>query len=362
MENRFFDSPRILPTTGRRLKNMFRAIRVTVDDDAPKFSSTATLATDQLDVALGDGDVTIDVDYSSVNYKDALALTGKPGVIRTGALTAGIDLVGTVATSHSPDWSPGDQVVVNGWGMGESHNGGLAERARVKSEWLVALPASVSAARAAAIGTAGFTAMLSVLALEKNGVTGGEVLVTGASGGVGSVAIVLLSKLGYSVTASTGKDAEHDYLRGLGASRVIHRDELSAADGKPLQTQRWAAAIDSVGSSTLANVLAQVNYGGVVASCGLAQGADLPTTVMPFILRGVTLAGINSVFCPAPLRTQAWERLATDLDLDLLDSITRTVPLDGAIDAASEIMSGKSRGRVVVDVRSVDVRSVDVRS
>ena len=331
---------------------MFRAIRVAVNDDAPKFSSTATLVTDQLDGALADYDVTIDVDFSSVNYKDALALTGKPGVIRSGTLIAGIDLVGTVSASDSPLWSPGDRVIVNGWGIGETENGGLSERARVKAEWLVRLPSSLSAARAAAIGTAGFTAMLSVLALEKHGVTSGDVLVTGASGGVGSVAIVLLSKLGYMVTASTGKDAEHDYLRGLGASRVIHRDELSAADDKPLQTQRWAAAIDSVGSSTLANVLAQVNYGGVVASCGLAQGADLPTTVMPFILRGVTLAGINSVFCPAPVRAEAWQRLSTDLDLDLLDSITRTVPLDGAIEAASEIMAGRARGRVVVDVRS----------
>ena len=334
---------------------MFRAIRVSVAQNAPKFTSSAELVEDYVDGALPDYGVTVDVEHSSVNYKDALALTGKPGVIRSGPLIAGIDLVGTVAESASPHWAVGDKVLVNGWGIGESENGGLAERARVKAEWLVALPSSLSAARAAAIGTAGFTAMLSVLALEKNGITpasGGEVLVTGASGGVGSVAIVLLSKLGYSVVASTGKDAEHDYLRGLGASRVIHRDELSAADGKPLQTQRWAAAIDSVGSSTLANVLAQVNYGGVVASCGLAQGADLPTTVMPFILRGVNLAGINSVFCPAPLRRQAWQRLATDLDLNLLDSITRTVPLGGAIDAATEIMSGQSRGRVVVDVRS----------
>jgi len=333
---------------------MFRAIRVAVDEDAPTFISSASLETDLVDGALSDYDVTIDVDYSSVNYKDALALTGRPGVIRSGTLTAGIDLVGTVASSNSPDWKPGDQVIVNGWGIGESENGGLSERARVKPEWLVALPSHLSGARAAAIGTAGFTAMLSVLALEKNGVvpSSGEVLVTGASGGVGSVAIVLLSKLGYTVTASTGKDAEHDYLRGLGASRVIHRDELSGSDGKPLQTQRWAAAIDSVGSSTLANVLAQVNYGGTVASCGLAQGADLPTTVMPFILRSVTLAGINSVFCPAPLRAEAWKRLATDLDLDLLDSITRTVALDGAIDAASQIMAGNARGRVVVDVRS----------
>jgi len=332
---------------------MFRAIRVAVDADAPTFSSSATLETELVDASLSDYDVAIDVDYSSVNYKDALALTGRPGVIRSGTLTAGIDLVGTVASSNSPDWKPGDQVVVNGWGIGESENGGLSERARAKPEWLVALPSALSGARAAAIGTAGFTAMLSVLALEKNGVvpSSGDVLVTGASGGVGSVAIVLLSKLGYTVTASTGKDAEHDYLRGLGASRVIHRDELSAADGKPLQKQRWAAAIDSVGSSTLANILAQVNYGGTVASCGLAQGADLPTSVMPFILRSVTLAGINSVFCPAPLRAEAWQRLATDLDLDLLDSITRTVTLEGAIGAAEEIMAGNARGRVVVDVR-----------
>ena len=247
--------------------------------------------------------------------------------------------------------SSGEHVIVTGWGIGENTNGGLAERARVSPEWAVPLPAALSPARAAAIGTAGFTAMLAVLAIERNGGDGdGEVLVTGASGGVGSLAVALLAKLGYSVTASTGKSAEHDYLRSLGATTVIDRAELGER-GRPLQSQRWGAVVDSVGGNTLANAIAQTNYGGLVASCGLAQSADLPTTVMPFILRGVTLAGINSVFCPAPLREQAWARLASDLDLDLLDSLTTTVPLADAVAVAERIVRGEIRGRVVVDVQ-----------
>jgi acrylyl-CoA reductase (NADPH) len=324
---------------------MFRAIRVTESEG----ELSATVDDSLTDDDLGDGDVTIDVEYSSVNFKDGLALTGRPGIIAAPPLIAGIDLVGTVSASESERWSPGDRVLVNGWGIGEKFDGGLSERARAKADWLVALPEALSAQRAAAIGTAGFTAMLSVLALEKHGARG-TVLVTGATGGVGSIAIALLSRLGYEVTAATGKESEHDYLRSLGASSIIHRDELSGK-GKALQSQRWDAAIDSVGSHTLANVLAQVNYGGIVASCGLAQGPDLPATVMPFILRSVTLAGINSVYCPQPLREEAWSRLATDLDLDLLDSITATVPLDGAIAAAERIMAGGVRGRTVVDVR-----------
>lgn len=321
---------------------MFRAIVVTRPSDA---AATATLETDVTDDALGEGDVTVDVEYSSINFKDGLALTGRPGVIKAESLIAGIDLVGTVAGTH-------DRVLVNGFGIGENHPGGLSERARVKREWLVPLPEGLTARQAAAIGTAGFTAMLSVLAVERtlSPSDGGDVLVTGASGGVGSIAIALLSKLGYSVTASTGRADEHDYLRSLGAATVIDRAELGEP-GKPLQSQRWAAAVDSVGSHTLANVLAQANYGATVTACGLAQGADLPATVMPFILRGVSLVGINSVYCPLPLRVEAWRRLARDLDLDLLDSLTASVGLDGAIGVAEAIMQGSVRGRTVVDVR-----------
>jgi acrylyl-CoA reductase (NADPH) len=326
---------------------MFRAIVVKKPSDAP---ATAALETGVDDSALGEGDVEIDVEYSSINYKDGLALTGRPGVIKADSLIAGIDLVGVVRAGSA---TVGDRVIVNGFGIGENHPGGLSERARVKSEWLVPLPEGLSATRAAAIGTAGFTAMLSVLAIEKtlSPADGGEVLVTGASGGVGSLAIALLAGLGYSVTASTGRASEHDYLRSLGAAHVIDRAELGEP-GKPLQSQRWAAAVDSVGSHTLANVLAQANYGATVTTCGLAQGADLPATVMPFILRGVTLAGINSVYCPLPLRQEAWRRLARDLDLELLDSLTTSVGLDSAIDVAQAILAGEVRGRTVVDVRA----------
>lgn len=322
---------------------MFRAIVVTRPSDAP---ATAALETDVSDDALGDGDLIVDVEYSSINYKDGLALTGRPGVIKAERLIAGIDLVGTIAGTD-------DRVIVNGFGIGESHPGGLAERARVKSEWVVPLPDGLTARQAAAIGTAGFTAMLSVLAVERSLAPsdGGDVLVTGASGGVGSIAIALLAKLGYSVTASTGRADEHDYLRSLGATTVIDRAELGEP-GKPLQSQRWAAAIDSVGSHTLANVLAQAGYGATVTACGLAQGADLPASVMPFILRAVSLVGINSVYCPLEQRTEAWRRLALDLDLDLLDSLTTSVGLGEAVDVAQAIMRGEVRGRTVVDVRA----------
>jgi len=325
---------------------MHRAIVVSREPEAH-----ADLVTDRADAPLRENEVRIDVEYSSINFKDGLALTGRPGVIQADGLVAGIDLVGTVAEG-SGGWAAGDRVLVNGFGIGEKHNGGLAERAVVDADWLVPLPEAISPRRAAAIGTAGFTAMLSVLAVEKSLAPGGdgEVLVTGASGGVGSVAVALLSRLGYRVTASTGRADEHGYLRSLGATEVVDRATLSEP-GKPLQTQRWAAAVDSVGSHTLANVLAQTTYGGVVAACGLAQGADLPATVMPFILRGVTLAGINSVYCPMPLRREAWNRLATDLDLDLLDSLTASVGLDGAIGVAEQIMQGRVRGRTVVSVK-----------
>ena len=320
----------------------FRGWRVAVAADAPKYTARVELVTDWADDALGIEGLLVDVDWSSINFKDGLALTGKPGVIRGGNVIPGIDLVGRLES--------GEQVIVTGWGIGENTNGGLAERARVKPEWIVPLPAGLSPKQAAAIGTAGFTAMLAVLAIEKHGCSG-EVLVTGASGGVGSLAIALLARLGYSVTASTGKADEHDYLRSLGATTIIDRAELSDA-GKPLQTQRWGAVVDSVGGATLANAIAQTNYGGLVASCGLAQSADLPTTVMPFILRGVTLAGINSVFAPAPLREEAWARLATDLDLGLLDSLTTTVPLADAVAVADRIVRGEIRGRVVIDVQN----------
>jgi acrylyl-CoA reductase (NADPH) len=333
--------------------NQFRAIMVTrTEDETGKRTQSAALTT-VADDTLMDGDVTVAVEYSSINYKDGLALMGKPGVARVWPLIAGIDLVGTVESSTDLRWSAGDRVILNGAGIGESHHGGLAERARVSGASLVRLPDAVSPARAAAIGTAGFTAMLAVLALERGGVTpdAGDVLVTGAAGGVGSIAIALLAARGYRVVASTGRGEElGDYLRGLGADEILDRHTIDEA-GKPLQTQRWAGAVDSVGSFTLANILAQTRQGGVVASCGLAQGADLPTTVMPFILRAVTLAGINSVEAPAAHRQEAWDRLAADLDLDVLDSLTETIGLADAFAAAERILAGQVHGRTVVDVR-----------
>ncbi|MGY4859042.1 MDR family oxidoreductase [Cryobacterium sp. AP23] len=333
--------------------NEFRAIIVTrTEDEAGKRTQRSALSTVGED-ALMDGDVTVAVEFSSINYKDGLALMGKPGVARVWPLIAGIDLVGTVESSLDPRWVAGDRVILNGAGIGESHHGGLAERARVSGASLVRLPDAVSASRAAAIGTAGFTAMLAVLALERGGVTpeSGDVLVTGAAGGVGSIAIALLAARGYRVVASTGRgEALGEYLRGLGAAEILDRHTLDEA-GKPLQTQRWAGAVDSVGSFTLANILAQTHQGGVVASCGLAQGADLPTTVMPFILRAVTLAGINSVEAPLALRQQAWAALACDLDLELLDGLTEVITLEESFGAAERILAGQVHGRTVVDVR-----------
>ena len=300
---------------------------------------------------LPEGDVLVQVAHSTLNYKDGLAITNKSPVVRAWPMVAGIDGAGTVLDSSHPGWKAGDRFIHNGWGLGETRWGCLAERARLKGEWLVRLPAAFSTLQAMAIGTAGYTAMLCVLALERNGVTpsDGEVLVTGATGGVGSVATALLGTLGYRVTAATGKLAEADYLKRLGASAVIDRAELSAA-GKPLQKERWAAVVDAVGSHTLVNALAQTRYGGVVAACGLAQGADLPATVMPFILRGVTLAGIDSVMAPLAARLQAWERLAHDLAPALLAAITEVVPLTGAIAKAHALMRGEVRGRVVVSL------------
>ena len=332
---------------------MFRAIVVEKTTDDTGTESTSVGIHDLDDAFLGEGDVTIDVTHSSINFKDGMFLAGKRGIGKTSPLIPGIDLVGTVASSDSDRFAVGDLVTLNGTGIGESKHGGLAERARVASGSLVTVPPGISAAQAAAIGTAGFTAMLSVLALER-GVApdAGSVLVTGAAGGVGSVAIAVLAGLGYRVTASTGRlDEQSDYLRSLGAADVVDRGQF-AEPGKPLQSQRWAGAVDSVGSHTLANVLAQTHYGGTVAACGLAQGPDLPASVLPFILRSVTLVGINSVDAPLALREEAWARLATDLDLALLDSMTETVGLSDAQGVAPRILAGKVRGRTIVDMRA----------
>ena len=301
------------------------------------------------EAGLPDGDVRAAIAHSTLNYKDGLAITNRSPVVRTWPMVAGIDGAGTVLESSHPEWKPGDRFVHNGWGLGETRWGCLAERASLKGDWLVKLPAAFSTRQAMAIGTAGYTAMLCVLALERQGLRAGDgsVLVTGATGGVGSVAVALLARLGHRVVASSGKADQGGYLQQLGAAEVIDRAEL-AAPGKPLQKERWSAAIDAVGSQTLANVLAQTRYGGVVAACGLAQGHDLPGTVMPFILRGVTLAGIDSVMAPIALRRTAWERLARDLDPQALDLMTEEVPLDGAIAKAEALMAGKVRGRIVV--------------
>lgn len=300
---------------------------------------------------LPEGDVLIKVLHSTLNYKDALAITGKSPVVRSFPMIPGIDLVGTVEETSSDKFKIGDCVLLNGYGVGETHSGGLAEKARLKSEWLIPLPAAFSPRQAMAIGTAGYTAMLCVIALEKHGITPdkGEVLVTGANGGVGSFAITILAKLGYHVVASTGRMEQADYLIKLGAKEVLDRTILSEA-GRPLVKERWAAAIDSTGSHTLANICASLQYGGVVAACGLAQGMDLPTTVMPFILRGITLAGIDSVMRPLEDRIEAWQRLADILDPPIFEDICKNISLDEAINTAEELMSGKVRGRVVVDL------------
>jgi acrylyl-CoA reductase (NADPH) len=303
------------------------------------------------EAALPEGDVLIRVDHSTLNYKDGLAITNRGPVVRSWPMVAGIDGAGTVLESTHAAWTPGDQVIHNGWGVGETRWGCLAERARLKGDGLVRLPAAFTTRQAMAIGTAGYTAMLCVLALERHGVKpgDGEVLVTGATGGVGSVTTALLARLGHRVVAATGKAAEADYLKRLGAAAVIDRAEL-AAPGKPLQKERWAAAVDAVGSHTLANACAQTRWGGVVAACGLAQGSDFPATVMPFILRSVTLAGVDSVMAPLALRQQAWERLARDLDPALLEGIATEIGLDDVVERAADLMQGKLRGRVVVKI------------
>lgn len=325
---------------------MFKALLVDKTDDG----IVATFR-DLDDTDLPEGDVTVAIDHSTVNYKDGLAVTGKGPVVRKYPMVPGIDFAGTVESSSHPDYKPGDAVVLNGWGVGEGHWGGFAGKARVRGDWLVPLPEAFTSAQAMAIGTAGYTAMLAVLALEAQGLSPdrGDVLVTGASGGVGSVAVSILAKLGYRVLASTGRSEEEAYLKGLGAAEIIDRKSLSEP-GKPLAKERWAGAVDAVGSHTLANVLAATRYNGAVAACGLAQGMDLPTSVAPFILRGVTLVGIDSVMAPKARRLEAWARLASDLAIDKLEAITTTVGLDDVPQAAKDILAGKTRGRVVVDI------------
>jgi acrylyl-CoA reductase (NADPH) len=301
---------------------------------------------------LMEGDVTVAVEWSTLNYKDGLAITGKAPVVRRFPMIPGIDFAGTVEASSHPDWKPGDKVILNGWGLGETHLGAYGEKARVKGQWLVRLPAGLSPRQAMAIGTAGYTAMLAVMALERHGLTPdqGPVVVTGAAGGVGSVAVALLARLGFKVIASTGRSQEADYLKGLGANEIIDRAEL-AGPVKPLAKERWAGGIDPVGSTTLANMLSMTKYGGAVAACGLAGGMDLPTSVAPFILRGVSLLGIDSVQCSPKLRTAAWRRLESDLDRGKLEGMTREVGLSEVIAVAGTILEGRVRGRIVVKIR-----------
>ena len=298
---------------------------------------------------LMDGDVTVRVEYSTVNYKDGLAVTGKAPVVRRFPMIPGVDFAGTVEASSHPGWKTGDKVILNGWGAGETHLGAYAGKARVKGDWLVRLPASMSTREAMAIGTAGYTAMLSVMALERHGLKPdrGPIVVTGAAGGVGSVAIAILAKLGFTVAAVTGRPQEADYLKGLGAAEIIERKELSGPP-KPLAKERWAGGVDAVGSTTLANVLSMTRYGGAVAACGLAGGMDLPTSVAPFILRGVCLLGIDSVMAPLKLRQEAWKRLETGLDRQKLASMTTEIGLSGVLEAAPRILAGEVRGRIVV--------------
>lgn len=326
---------------------MFNGILIDKDDSGYRVQLTA------IDEAqLPAGDVTVRVSHSTLNYKDALAITNKGPIVRKFPMVPGVDLAGTVQSSSDPDFKPGDQVLLNGWGVGEGHWGGLAQLARLEGKWLIPLPNAFTASQAMAIGTAGYTAMLAVMALEKNGLTPdkGEVLVTGANGGVGSFSIAILAKLGYRVVASTGRLEEGDYLKQLGAAEIIDRATLSEP-GRPLAKERWAGAIDSVGSHTLANICASTRYRGTVAACGLAQGMDFPASVAPFILRGVTLAGIDSVMRPRQDRIDAWARLVTDLDQDKLALITHEIGLSEVIETAHRLMDGGVRGRVVVDTQ-----------
>jgi acrylyl-CoA reductase (NADPH) len=329
------------------MSESFKAILVSRDENKVQSVNTVDLT----DADLMEGDVTIAVEATTVNYKDGLAITGKAPVVRKWPLIPGIDFAGTVVASSNPDWKAGDKVILNGWGVGETHHGAYAGRARVRGDWLVRLPDGMSAKDAMAVGTAGYTAMLCLMALEQAGVTPdkGPVLVTGAAGGVGSVAVALLAQAGYSVTASTGRMTEADYLKGLGASEVIDRAELTAP-AKPLAKERWAGGIDSVGSTTLANLLSMTKYGGAVAACGLAGGMDLPTSVAPFILRGVSLLGIDSVMAPISRRKEAWKRLENSLDRAKLAAMTTEIPLSDVIAKAPDILGGGVRGRIVVNI------------
>ena len=329
---------------------MFRAILLNKNDDGSTRAELTQLDDAQLPA---EGDVTVAVEYSTINYKDGLAITGKSPVVRKWPMVPGIDGAGTVVSSSHANWKAGDHFLLNGWGVGEGHMGCLAERAKLKGDWLIPLPHGMTSRTAMAIGTAGYTAMLCAMALAENGVKPehGEVLVTGASGGVGSVAVAILAARGYRVVASTGKTTEADYLKSLGATNVIDRAELSAP-GKPLQKERWAGVVDSVGSHTLANAVAQVRYGGTVAACGLAQGMDFPASVAPFILRGVKLIGVDSVMAPIDRRIAAWSNLASEIKPDTLAKITQQISLGDALAWAPKILAGEVRGRLVVDVKS----------
>lgn len=329
------------------MQEPFKAIVVSRNEEKQQSIDIRDLMLDDL----MDGDVVVEVNATTINYKDGLAITGKAPVIRHWPLVPGIDCAGTVITSQNSTFKPGDQVILNGWGVGETHMGAFARYARLNGDWLIHRPDAISATDAMAVGTAGYTSMLSVMALERHGITpdSGPIVVTGANGGVGTVAISILSKLGYQVIASTGRPEEAEFLTSLGASEIIDRATLSEP-GRPLGKERWAGGIDAVGSHTLANVLAQTSYGGAVAACGLAQGFDLPATVMPFILRGVCLLGIDSVMAPKPLREEAWRRIVTDLDLNKLHALSKTIGFDDIIDTAHAMMDGQVRGRVVVDM------------
>lgn len=329
------------------MSETFKAILVSRDEDKKQSVNIVEMGEDDL----MEGNVTVRVEATTVNYKDGLAITGKAPVIRRWPLIPGIDLAGTVMRSEHPDWHEGDRVVLNGWGVGETHYGAYAGVARLDGDWLVPLPSEMSAHDAMAVGTAGYTAMLCVMALERHGITPerGPVVVTGAAGGVGSVAIAVLSKLGYHVIASTGRASEERYLKELGAAEIIAREELSEP-AKPLNKERWAGGVDAVGSHTLANVLSMTSYGGAVAACGLAQGMDLPASVAPFILRGVSLLGVDSVMAPKELRIEAWKRIGADLDTAKLAALSTSIGFDGIVGAATDIVAGRVRGRVVVDM------------
>jgi putative YhdH/YhfP family quinone oxidoreductase len=331
------------------MSETLRAI-VIEDIDGKHKGSLKEITTDDLP----EGEVTVNIAYSTLNYKDGLAVTGTAKIARKPPLIGGIDLAGTVETSSSPDYKPGDKVLVNGWGLSESHNGGYSQKQRLKADWLVPVPEKFSLKQAMAIGTAGYTSMLCVMDIERLGVKPGdkEVLVTGAAGGVGSVAVALLDKLGYKVAASTGRAELSDYLKSLGASTIIERAELAQPSKRPMDAERWSGVVDSVGGETLASALRGTCYGGAVAACGLAGGGHLPTTVYPFILRGITLVGVDSVMCPKPKRFEAWQRLASDLPIEKLDAMTTVEPMSKVPELGAEILKGQVRGRVVIDVNA----------